>query len=181
MTLRKKIMENGRRIKEVGIFLSLLFSFSCFFGNEISQYVAFKDGNKLQPYAKVIYKVSVERQEVVYWIESPGKDRSQLYKLKKSVVADLNNWEGEADYILLWKIRIEVINGKFNSPGVGLVNVGWFEWHFGTDPSPSYFSTILRYLGYGFLFFAILGAIVVIVIIVNQWIWKRKKRMAAKT
>jgi hypothetical protein len=46
MTLRKKIMENGRRIKEVGIFLSLLFSFSCFLGNEISQYIAFKDGNK---------------------------------------------------------------------------------------------------------------------------------------
>jgi hypothetical protein len=100
--------------------------------------------------------------------------------LKKCVVADLNNWEGEADYILLWKIRIEVVNGEFSSPGVGLVNVGWFKWHFRTDPSPSYLSTILRYLGYGVLFFTILGLIAVIVFIVEQWIRKRKKRVAAK-
>ena len=179
MSLGKKLIESGTRIKAVGIFLLLFLCFSCFFGNEISQYIAIKDGNKLQPYAKVIYKVSVEKQEVVYWIEFPGKDRSQPYKLKKCIVADLNNWEGDSDYILLWKMRVEVVNGNFSSPGVGLVNLGWFSWHFRTDPSPSFLSTILRYLGYGLLFFAILGVIAVIVIIADQWIRKRKERMTA--
>ena len=172
---RKKSIADGTMIKETGIFLLLIFSFGCFFNNETTQYIVMKDGKKLQPYAKVIYQVSADRQEVAYRIETPGKERSQLYKLKKCRVADPNNWEGEADYILLWKIRVEMVNGKISSPGEGLVNVDWYKWHFKTDPSPGPLSTILRY---GFLFLVTLATVAVILIIVNQWVTKRRERVA---
>ena len=60
---------------------------------------------------------------MVYWVESPGSEGSQLHKLKNCIVADLNNWEGEADYVLLWKIRVKSVNGKFCSLGEGLANI----------------------------------------------------------
>jgi len=173
----KKNIENRGVIKEIAIFLLLIFCFSCFFNNEKTQYIVFKDGKKLQPYAKVIYKVSVERQEVVYWIEFPDKERSQLYKLKKCIVANLNNWGGEADFILLWKIRVEVVNGKISSPGESLVNVDWFRWHFSTDPSPSYLPTIFWGV---LLFVTIFGVIPVVAIVVAEWIRIRKEKIAAK-
>ncbi len=168
---RKRSIENGTIIKETGIFLLLIFCFSCFFDNEKTQYLVIQDGKKFHPYAKVIYQISVDRQEVVYWIETPGKERSQLYKFKKCLVADLNNWEGEAEHILLWKIRVEMVNGKIRAPGEGLVNVDWYKWHFKTDPSPGPLSTILWY---GFLFFMTLATIAVILIILNPWITKRR-------
>jgi hypothetical protein len=132
----------GRMIKAIGILL--IFSclvFACYvlgLRNQMTQYIVTKNDKKLKPYAKVIYKIYVDRQEVIYWVESPGRDRSQLYKLKKCIVADLNNWEGEADYILLWKIRVKVVNGKFGRIGEGLASVSWFEWHFRTDSKPSH-------------------------------------------
>jgi hypothetical protein len=130
-------MKMGTVTKAIGIFGLIGFCLGCFSDNERTQYIAIKDGKKLRPYAKVVYRVSVDRQEVVYWVESPGKDRSQPYKLKKPIIADLNNWQGEADYILLWKTKVEVVNGKFGSLGEGLANVSWFEWHFRTDPKPT--------------------------------------------
>ena len=137
----------GTMIKTIGILL--IFSCSCFachalgLHNQITQYIVTTNDKKLQPYAKVIYKIYPDRKEVDYWVESPGKDRSKLYKLKKCIIADSNNWEGEADYIILWKIRVKVVNGKFGYIGEGLANVSWFEWHFRTDPKPSYLNDAL--------------------------------------
>ena len=112
----------------------------------------------------MIYKIYVDQQEVVYSVESPGKDRSQLYKLKKCIIADSNNWEGEADYILLWKIRVKVVNGKFGYIGEGLANVNWFEWHFRTDPKPSYLND------------AVVGFVGVIVfVIISIWAYREWK------
>ncbi len=130
-------MKTATVAKATGIFWVLILCSGCFANNEIIQYVAIKEGNRLRPYAKVVYKVSVEGQEVTYRVESPGKDRSQPYTLKKCIVTDLNNWEGEADYILLWKVRIRVVNGNFGPLGEGLANVSWFEWNFKTDPQPA--------------------------------------------
>ena len=124
-------------VKAFGIFWLLSVCFGCFANNDKIQYIAIKDGKKIRPYAKVVYRVSVDRQEVVYWIESPAKVRSQPYKLKKCIVADLNNWEGEADYILLWKTKVKVLDGKFGPLGEGLASVSWFEWNFKTDPKPT--------------------------------------------
>jgi hypothetical protein len=132
-------------LNKTGIFFLLCFCVGCFFDNEKTQYIAIRNGKRLEPYEKVIYKVFVDRQEVVYWMEAPGKDRSKLYPLKKCRVTDLDNWEGEADFVLLWKIRIVVRDGKFSSPGERLVNVGWFTWHFRTDPSPSLLSAVVGY------------------------------------
>jgi hypothetical protein len=168
----------GAMIKTMGIFLSLYFCLGCLSDNEKVQYITIKDGKKLEPYAKVVYKVSADRQEVVYWIEAPGKDRSQLYRLKKCVVADLKNWEGEADYILLWKIKVEVVDGKFSPPGEALVNVDWFAWHFKTNPSPGFFSTMGRAVGYGIAILLILGIIGVILREVQKRVKKGKEKVA---
>ena len=135
-----------------------------------------QDGKKLTPYAKVIYQVSVDKQEVDYWVETPGKERSKGYKLKKCMVTDPNNWQGEADYILLWKIRVEMVNGKINPPGEGLANVGWFKWHLRTDPRPGPFSTVLWF---ALLLFMISGIIATVLTIL--WIIKRRERAAIKS
>jgi len=165
---RRKI---GTMIKTIGILLILIFSCFCFacyalgLHNQITQYIVTKNDKKLQPYAKVIYKIYVDRQEVVYWVESPGKDRSQLYKLKKCIIADSNNWEGEADYILLWKIGVRVVNGKFGYLGEGLANVSWFEWHFRTDPKPSHLTD------------AVVGFVGIIVfVIIFIWAYREWKK-----
>lgn len=161
-------------IKNVGIFLLLFFCFSCFIDNEKTQYIAFKNGKYLQPYAKVIYRVSVDRQEVVYCIEVPGKDRSLLYKLEKCIVADVNNWGGEAEYILLWKIGVEVINGRFTSPGEALVNIDWVTWHFKTNPSPSNLSAIVASL---VIVFVTLGIIIIVINRFRKWEGKRMEKL----
>lgn len=112
----------------------------------------------------MIYKIYVDRQEVVYRVESLGKDQSQLYKLKKCIITDSNNWEGEADYILLWKIRVKVVNGKFGYIGEGLANVSWFEWHFRTDPKPSHLND------------AVVGFVGIIVfLIISIWGYRKWK------
>ncbi len=156
-------------IRKAGIFVLLFFCAGCFFKNEKTQYVVIQDGKKLRPYAKVVYRVSADKQEVDYWVKTPGKGSSQLYKLKKCVVTDMDNWQGEADYILLWKIRVEMVNGKINPPGEGLANVGWYKWHLRTDPSPGPFSTLLWY---GLLLFTIFGIIAVTFAVL--WIGKRR-------
>jgi hypothetical protein len=148
-----------RMVKTAEIFFLLIFCVGCFLGNEKTQYIAIKNGKKLEPYEKVVYKVSVDRQEVAYWIEAPGKDRSKLFKLEKCRVADLDHLEGEADHILLWKIRIIVVDGKFSSPGQALVNVNWFTWHFKTDPSPSRLSAVVEYGIATLLIVGIIGAV----------------------
>jgi hypothetical protein len=163
----------GAMIRNAGIFLLLFFCLSCFKDNEKIQYIAVKNGENLEPYARVIYRVSVDRQEVVYWIEFPGKAPSLLYKLEKCIVADMNNWGGEAKNILLWEIRVELVNGHFSSPGEALVNVDWFTWHFRTDPSPSNLLTIVASL------VIVLGTIGIIIIsllfIIRLRKWEEKR------
>ena len=127
----------GTMLKTIGFFFLLCSYFGCSAGIEKTQYIAIKEGKKLRPYAKVVYKISVDQQEVIYSLRFPGKDRSQLYKLKKCSIADINNWEGEAENILLWKIKAKVVNGKFGHIGEGLVNLSWFEWYFETDSKQS--------------------------------------------
>jgi hypothetical protein len=172
--LRERSPKDGM-LRMAGIFLLLFFCFGCFSKNEKTQYIVLQDGKKLQPYAKVIYRVSAEKQEVAYWIETPGRERSQVYKLKKCNVTDTNNWQGEADFILLWKIRVEMVNGKISPPGEGLANVGWFKWHLRTDPSPGPFSTLLWY---GLLLLTIFGIAAVTLTVL--WIVKRREWVAVK-
>jgi hypothetical protein len=138
-------LQLGTRVLKAGIFLLIFFLGGCFSNTEKTQYIVIQDGKKLQPYAKVVYQISADKQEVTYRIEPPGQERSKVYKLKKVIVTDENNWQGEADYILLWKIRVEMVSGKISSPGEGLANVNWFKWHFRTDPNPGPFSTMLSY------------------------------------
>jgi hypothetical protein len=172
--LKEKILRGGT-IAMAGILLLAVFCAGCFFSNEKTQYIVLKDGKNLQPYAKVVYRISAEKQEVVYWIETPRKERSKVYHLKKCVVTDADNWQGEADYILLWKIRVAMVDGKIGPPGEGLANAGWFTWHLRTNPSPGPFSTLLRYTLLLFLLLAMIGAIWVVLRIV-----KRRERAAAR-
>lgn len=146
----------GEVIKKTVIVLLLFFVFGCFIDGGVTQYIAVEKGKgrKLEPLAKIVYKVSIDRQEVIYWVEVPNQDRSQLYRLKNCIVANSDNWEGEMGGPL-W-MRVEVVNGKFHSPGGNLVNVTWWTWHFETDPSPSYLRTVA---GYG------LGGLVLVIII----------------
>ena len=146
-----------RFIMAGGLFLAL-FGAGCFSDTEKTQYIAVQNGKELQPYAKVLYRISVDRQEVAYWIETPGQGRSKVYRLKKCTVTDPNNWQGEADYILLWKIKVEMVHGKFNPLGEGLADVSWFTWHFRTDPNPGPLSAVLRYGLLLFLIFVMIAA-----------------------
>jgi hypothetical protein len=56
-----KSIKMGTMIEKVGIFLLLFFCFSCFSDNEKTHYIATQKGKNLQPYAKVIYKIFVDR------------------------------------------------------------------------------------------------------------------------
>jgi hypothetical protein len=156
-------------IKIIGLLLLFCSYFGCAGDMDKTQYIAIQEGKKLHPYARVIYKVFAERQEVVYGVEFPGKGRSQLYKLKRCIIRDLNNWEGEADHILLWKIKVEVVNGKFGQIGEGLVNVGWFEWHFAADSKQTDLQNILVVGLY------ILAALIIIVTIIFVLRGRRKE------
>ncbi len=168
-------MKTATVVKATGIFWVWIFCSGCFADNEVIQYIALKDGNRLRPYAKVVYQVSVEGQEVACRVESPGKDRSQPYKLKKCIITDLNNWEGEADYILLWKVKVRVVNGIFSPLGEGLANVSWFEWNFRTDPKPA---PSFPHLSAVQLIFFIVGTLIVaslLLFLIFSWgkKWKR--------
>lgn len=160
-----------------GIIFLLFLCFGCFSDNEKTQYIAIKNEKILQPYAKVTYKIFVDRGEVVYRIEPPGADRSQLYNLKKCIVADLNNWEGEAEYILLWKTKVKFNNGKFSSLGEGLANIDWFDWHFKAYPRPSSLVAYVKVVGFCL---GILLLFAVYIAFVDQRVTKINKRMAAK-
>jgi hypothetical protein len=161
----------------VGIIFLLFLCFGCFSDNEKTQYIAIKSEKILQPYAKVTYKIFVDRGEVVYWIEPPGVERFQLHKLKNCIVADLNNWEGEAEYILLWKTKVKFNNGKFSSLGEGLANIDWFDWHFKTDPRPSSLFAYVIIIGFCL---GILLLFAVYIAIEDQRVTKMNKRMVAK-
>jgi hypothetical protein len=164
----------GTIAQKIWAFLWLWLCLGCSSDGGKTQYIAIIDGKKLQPYVKVSYKISVDRQEVLYQIETPGKGWSQPYKMKKCKVKDLNNWEGEGDYILLWKIRVEIVDGVFSLPGGALANVGWFTWHFRTEPSPGLLSTIGRVAGYGTAIVIILGVLAFTAKKLQGWHWKRK-------
>jgi hypothetical protein len=123
-----------KRMK-IGIFLLLIFVSSCFLDRGMTQYIAIRHEGKLKPIAKIVYKVSVERQEVIYWIEATDDTRSDLTKLKNCIVADVNNWEGDA--IGFPNTRIKVVDGNFEQPDGNFKNVSWWVWHFKTEPKPS--------------------------------------------
>jgi hypothetical protein len=154
-----------------GVLLLALFGAGCFFRNEKTQYIAIQDGKKLQPYAKVVYRISADKQEVAYWVEPPGQGRSKVYRLKKCTVTDANNWQGEAEYILLWKIKVEMVNGELTPPGEGLANVGWFTWHLRTDPGPGPLSAVLWYALLLFLILAMIAAALVVLRVMKRREW----------
>ena len=81
---------------------------------------------------KIVCKVYADKQDVVYWVEAyDGKERSPLYKMKKCIIADSDNWEGEMDYHSpFWPTRVEVVNGKLKFDGLEFPNVGWWNWNF---------------------------------------------------
>lgn len=89
--------------------------------------------------------------------------------MKRCIVLDSKNWEGDLDNPI-WT-RIEVVDGKFRSAGLGFVNVSWWTWHFETEPRPSELSSII---GTVMLILMILGASSVIIDAVKNWRDKRK-------
>jgi len=168
----------GTMIPNAGICLLIFFHFSCFIDHEKTQYIVIKNGENLQPYAKVVYKVSVERQEVLYSLEFPGQDPSPVYKLDKCMVSDINNWRGEADNILLWRIRVEAIHGQFSSPGEALVNVDWVTWHFRTSPSPSSLAAIATGFIIGFVALGMIAVALIVIHRLRKWEKKRIEKTA---
>ncbi len=170
---KKSLELNAAALKMRGIFLLLIFCFSCSFG-EITQYIVIKDGETFHPYAKVTYQISADRREVFYWVDIPTEGQSEIYVLKNPIIKDLQNWEGEAEHILLWKIRVEMVNGKLNSPAEGLANVNWYTWYFLTNPSPGLLSKMLRY---GLLLLGAFGIFAAILFLSKAMI-KRKRHPA---
>ncbi len=149
--------------------------------NEITQYIVAKEEDKkLRPVAKVVYKVSVERQEVVYWIEFPWKPHPQLYKIKNCVVGDGRNWQGEADVLLPWPSRVKFINGKFSNTGWDFLNVNWWSWHFETEPKPTFYSKFLANGGYIFLAIALASAVIFILSLMNETLYRERMKISRK-
>ena len=108
--------------------------------NEIIEYIVDKENGKLKPVGKLTYKVFIDKQEVVYWVETLDGKRSQLHKLKNCIVADKNNWVGYTHPdSLFFKGKVEFVNGKI----LGSDNVSWWTWHFKTEPRPSNLSIIV--------------------------------------
>ncbi len=118
--------------RQAGTFIIIFFCLSCSLNDERNQYIVSKNGNNLEPYAQVTYKINTGTGTIFYWTEKKGQKRSQLHQLRNCKVTDLNNWEGVADDILLWRVKVKFDNGKFNSMGAGLENVDWFTWNFRT-------------------------------------------------
>ena len=130
-------------MRSVILLILLSFGLGCSdLDNAITQYIVVREGRQLRPIAKVVYKVFVDRQEVVYWVEIPDQERSQLYRLKKCIVVDAKNWEGDPDpncFSLPSTSRVEFVNGRFRYGD----NVDWVTWHFKTNPKPSNLENIL--------------------------------------
>ena len=128
-------------MKIIGMHIMLLCLFlGCSLDNEIAQYIVSRNDSKFKPIAKVVYKVSVDRQEIVYWIEVPGQARSRLFKMIKCTVVDKNNWEGETGNYSwpLWTLKVKFVDGKFKYSNVEFGDdVSWWTWHFKTEPKPS--------------------------------------------
>ena len=154
--------------KVSGMLLLFLFLCSgCFSNDEINHYIVLKNGPNLERYAKVTYRIDAHTGQIVYWTETPGLKPSQRYSLKKCKVTDLNNWEGDAENIVLWKVRVKLSNGKFNSIGAGFENVDWFTWNFGTE------SNVSSLLKFPEARFAILGMLFGIPAILGLIFWAR--------
>jgi hypothetical protein len=101
-----------------------------FLSHQITQYIAVKEGETWKLSHKIVYKVYANKQEVIYWFKgSDDKERSQLYKMRKCIVADSNNWEGEMEYSPIGVMRVELVNGKYRFDGVELTDVGWWKWN----------------------------------------------------
>ncbi len=149
--------------------------------NEIAQYIVAKEENKkIRPIAKLVYKVSVERQEVVYWIEFPWKPHPQLYKIKNCVVADVKNWQGEADVLLPWPSRVKFINGKFSNTGRDFLNVSWWSWHFETEPKPTFYSKFLTNGGYLFLVIGLASVVIFILSVMDEKLYWGRMKLSGK-
>ncbi len=178
----------GNRMKKYLLFLICLLAFglaNCSplsnSDNEITQYIVAKEEDKkIRPIAKVIYKVSVERQEVVYWVEFPWKPHPQLYKIKNCIVANVKNWEGEADILLPWASRVKFINGKFRNTGREFLNVGWWSWHFETEPKPTFYSKFLGNGGYIFLVIGISSVVIFILSVMDEKLYWGRMKMSGK-
>jgi hypothetical protein len=128
----------------LGFFLIVLCLECLFTSNEIKQYFVVKEGKKIIPVAEVIYKVFVDKKEVVYWIEIPRQERSHLYKLQKCIVVDINNWEGEPEYTS-WVLpdKVEYVNGKFKNSD----DVSWWTYHITARPPPNKTARIIDNVG----------------------------------
>jgi hypothetical protein len=143
------------------------------FDNEVTQYIVIKEGgNKLRPVAKIEYKVFIDRQEIVYRAEIPGQGRSELYKLRKCIIFDKDNWEGEpeiSNFLFLDKVKFH--NGKFQDAN----SVSWWTWHFDTDPKPNYVSKIISTgveIGIGMMCFFV---IIFVFILIHGELTEKKK------
>jgi len=149
--------------------------------NKFTQYiVAREEDKKIRPIAKVVYKVSVERQEVVYWIEFPEKPRPQIYKIKNCIVADVKNWEGEAEVLPPWSSRVKFIDGKFSNTGRDFLNVSWWSWHFETEPKPTFFSNFLAKIRFIFLVMVMSGGVIFIVSLMNEKLNSEAMKIAGR-
>jgi hypothetical protein len=140
--------------------------------NETTQYIVVKKGDQLRPVAKVVYKVFINRQEIVYWVEFPGQGRSELYKLRKCIIFDRSNWEGEPDF-LSWLLpeKVKFHDGKFQDAN----SVSWWTWYYETEPGPGYFSKLLR-VGIGFgIAMTVIIIIAVIIALIQEKLSKKKK------
>lgn len=135
--------------------------------SEVIQYIGIKKSNgKIQPIVKVVYKVFVDRQEIVYWIERPNESRGSLYKLENTIIVDVKNWEGYPNDAapIPYSTKVAYVDGKF----INAASVSWYVWHFETDPRPSNLSLILGSVIAVLFVLGILGKII-------EW-WKRDEK-----
>ena len=121
--------------KALMFLLIIVIFFGCsigdFFSHQITQYIAVKEDKIWKISHQIVYKVYADKQEVIYWFKGyDDKERSQLYKMRKCIVADSNNWEGEIEYSPIGVMRVELLNGKYRFDGVELTDVGWWKWNF---------------------------------------------------
>lgn len=158
--------------KPAGILIILFFCLSCSLNNEKNQYIVSKNGNNLEPYAKVTYKINTYTGTIFYWTEKPGQKRSQPHELKNCKMEDLNNWEGIAENILLWRVKVKFNNGRFASLGAGLENVDWFTWSFRTASNPA---SLFKFPDAGIPIWGIFVVLGILGLIIAQGLkWSRK-------
>ncbi len=152
--------------KQAGIFIILLFCLSCSSNIEKEQYIVSKRGDNLVPYAKVTYRINANTGTIFYWTEKPGLKRSQPLELKNCKVEDLNNWEGVAENILLWKVKVKFDHGRFESLGTGLENVDWFTWTFRTASNPA---SLLKFADTGLPVWGVIVMLGISTLIIVAW------------